>query len=279
MSREQTRIVPINTGWIEGDLGTYLFWKGEAGKKIWMPVICFYIDTGEHKIMVDTGMSTAERASEFHHKAEQRDGKDAPDALKAMGVDPDEIDIVIMTHLHWDHCQNIKKFRNARLICSAAEIQWAYNPLPLYYRSYESPILGIEPPFYGCQFELVEGVVTIVDGVSVFPTPGHSVGHMSVQVETTAGACVIAGDAIFRLRNLEPNEKERWRYWVPARFVNSIDGWKSVEELDRRGDVILACHDDATLEHAEYPYPGMPLRKRREPKPGLPFFTGEQSRP
>jgi N-acyl homoserine lactone hydrolase len=186
---------------------------------------------------------------------------------------------VIMTHLHWDHCQNIKAFRNARLICSAAEIQWAYNPLPLYYRSYESPILGIEPPFYGCQFELVEGVVTIVDGVSVFPTPGHSVGHMSVQVETTAGACVIAGDAIFRLRNLEPNEKERWRYWVPARFVNSIDGWKSVEELDRRGDVILACHDDATLEHAEYPYPGMPLRKRREPKPGLPFFTGEQSRP
>ena len=77
---------------------------------------------------------------------------------------------------------------------------------------------------------------------------------------------------------MEPNEKERWRYWVPARFVNSIEGWKSVEELDRRADVILPSHDEATLEHPEYPYPGMPLRKRREPKPGLPFFTGEQSR-
>jgi hypothetical protein len=61
----------------------------------------------------------------------------------------------------WDHCQNIKAFRNARLICSAAKIHRAYNPRPLYYRSYESPILGIEPPFYGCQFELVERVVTI----------------------------------------------------------------------------------------------------------------------
>jgi len=112
----------------------------------------------------------------------------------------------------------------------------------------------------------------------MFPTPGHSVGHMSVEVDTTAGAIVLAGDAIFRLRNMEPNEKERWRYWVPARFVSSIDGWKSVEELDRRADVILPCHDEATLEHPEYPYPGMPLRTRRVPAPGMPFFTGEQSR-
>jgi hypothetical protein len=96
---------------------------------------------------------------------------------------------------------------------------------------------------------------------------------MSVQVETTAGTVVIAGDAIFQLRNMEPNEEEHWRYWVPARFVSAIDGWKSVEELDRRSDLILPCHDTFTLEHEEYPYPGMPLRKRRDVKQGLPFFT------
>jgi glyoxylase-like metal-dependent hydrolase (beta-lactamase superfamily II) len=273
MSREKARIVPINTGWIEGDLGTYLFWKGEAGKKIWMPVICFYVDTGEHKIMVDTGMANTGHVSEYHHKSEQREGLDSPDALRKLGIDPAQIDIVILTHLHWDHCQNLKAFPNARLICPAEEIRWAYNPLPLYYRSYESPILGVEPPFYGCQFELVEGVREVVDGVTMFPTPGHSPGHMAVQVDTSAGSCVLAGDAIFRLRNMEPNEKEKWRYWVPARFVSSIDGWKSVEEIDRRADFILPSHEDAILQHKEYPYPGMPLRTRREVKPGLPFFT------
>ena len=44
MSREQTRIVPNNTGWIEGDLGTYLFWKDKAGKKILMPATCFWTE-------------------------------------------------------------------------------------------------------------------------------------------------------------------------------------------------------------------------------------------
>ena len=57
-------------------------------------------------------------------------------------------------------------------------------------------------------------------------------------------------------------------------FVSMIDGWKSIEEIDRRADYILACHDSAVLEHQVYPYEGMPLRKKREPMPGLPFYFG-----
>jgi hypothetical protein len=53
-----------------------------------------------------------------------------------------------------------------------------------------------------------------------------------------------------------------------------LDGWKSIEEIDRRGDFILATHDPAVLEHSVYPYEGMPLRKKREVMPGLPFYFG-----
>lgn len=266
------KIYPINTGWIVGDLGTYLFWKGEAGKKIWMPVYCFYIDTGDHKIMVDTGLCDEERATRYHHKCEKRGCLEAPEALQKMGVDPDEIDIVIFTHLHWDHVQNMKKFRNARYICTAEEIRWAYNPLPLYYRSYEAPILGIEPAYYGCSFEVVDGEAEIVPGVSVFPTPGHSPGHQSVVVRTQGKDIVLAGDAIFNMRNMEPNVEENWRYWVPARFVSSIDGWRSIEELDKRADYILAFHDESVGEHPVYPYEGMEWRTRRKAMPNLPFY-------
>jgi len=274
MSIEKTRIYPINTGWLEADHGTYMFFKGEAGKKVQIPVACFYVDTGEHKIMVDTGLPDAERSTKYHHNCDKKDCLDSPDALREMGVDPDDIDICLFTHLHWDHAHNMKAFKNARYICTPTELTMAVNPLPLYYRSYEAPILGIEAPFTGCQFELVEGVTEIVPGVSVFPTPGHSVGHQAVQVETTAGSIVIAGDAIFVSRNMEPREDEHWRYWVPQRFVSMIDGWKSIEEIDRRADFILACHDPAVLEHPVYPYDGMPLRKKREPMPGLPFYFG-----
>lgn len=272
------KIYPINTGWLEADLGTYIFWKGPAGKKIWNPVFCFYVDTGEHKILVDTGLCDEARATKFHHKCEKRGCLEAPEALRKLGVQPEEIDIVLLTHLHWDHVQNLKTFKNARFICPEKELKWAFNPLPLYYRSYEAGILGIEAPILGVPFEIYDGETEIVPGISVFPTPGHSVGHHSVTVKTIAGDIVLAGDAIFQTRNLEPNLEEKWRYWVPARFVNSIEGWQSVEEIDKRADYVLACHDEAVLAHPVYPFPGMKLRKRREVIAGVPFyFAGTSS--
>lgn len=273
MSKTGRRIFPINTGWLEADLGTYVFWKGPAGQKIWNPVYCFLIDTGEQKILVDTGLCDEERATRYHHKCQKRGCLEVQDHLpRVLGIDPDEIDIIIFTHLHWDHVQNMKAFRRARYICPEPEIKWAYNPLPLYYRTYESPVLGIEPAYYGCSFELVTGETEIVPGITMFDTPGHSPGHMAVTVETDAGCIVIAGDAIFQARNMEPNEEEMWRYWVPARFVNSIDGWRSVEDIDRRADFILACHDEAVGDHEVYPFDGMKLRERRRAIPGLPFY-------
>ena len=272
MSVEKTRIYPINTGWLEGDVGTYLFWKGKAGEKIWTPVVCYYVDTGEYKIMVDTGLPDEERATTYHHNCQKRGCVESPEALRRLGVDPDEIDICLFTHLHWDHTHNMKKFRNARYICTQAEFLFAMNPLPLYYRSYESPVLGIEAPFTGVNFEFIEGDSEVVPGVSVFQTPGHCPGHLCVTVETTAGDAVIVGDAFFRMENLEPNMEEKWRYWVPARFYNSVEGWKGVEEIDKRADFVLPTHDERVLEHDVYPYENMALRKRRETVPGTSFF-------
>ena len=279
MGASEVRIYPINTGWLEADLGTYVFWKGPAGKKIWNPVYCFLVDTGDYKVLGDTGLCEEERATKFHHKCEKRGCLEVHHHLKReLGIQPSEIDIVLFTHLHWDHVQNMKEFPNARFICPEIEIKWAYNPLPLYYRTYESPVLGIEPAYYGCSFELVHGETEIVPGISVFDTPGHSPGHMSVTVATSAGDIVLAGDAIFQARNMEPNEEEKWRYWVPARFVNSIEGWKSVEEIDKRADYILACHDEAVGAHKVYPFRGMETRTRRKHIPGYSFYFADLPR-
>ena len=272
MSIENTKIYPINTGWVVLDHAVYLFFKGKPGVNVDIPNTCYYIDTGEHKIMVDTGLPGQEHSSKYHHDCDKRGCLEAPDALRAMGVDPDEIDICIFTHLHWDHCSNMKAFHNARYICSEDELQWAYNPLPLYYRSYESPALGIEPAFNGCSFEVTQGEALIVPGVRVFPTPGHTPGHISVEVETRIGTFVITGDALLRAANIEPNLKEHFRYWVQARFVDMVKGWKSVEEIDKRADYILYYHDEVSLEHPVYPFEGIQMRERRKVVPGAPFY-------
>ena len=77
-------------------------------------------------------------------------------------------------------------------------------------------------------------------------------------------------------RNLEPNPSEKWRHWVPARFVNSYEGWKSVEEIDKRADYVLPCHDEkANARSSVFPYEGMPIRKRRQVIPGFQFYFGD----
>jgi len=277
MGVAETRIYPINTGWLHGDLGTYIFWKGPAGKKKWQPVFCHYVDTGEHKILVDTGLCDAGRASKYHHNCDKRGCLEVHTHLKEkLSVDPAEIDAIVFTHLHWDHVQNMKEFPNARYIAPKAEIEMANNPLPLYYRTYECGILGIEPAYAGCVIEAVEDECEILPGITMFHTPGHSVGHMAVSVKTSAGDIVLCGDAIFEERNLEPNPDEMWRYWVPARFVNSYEGWKSVEEIDKRADYVLPCHDyEANARSDVFPYHGMPIRKRRQVIPGYKFYFGD----
>lgn len=276
MGIAETKIYPINTGWLEADLGTYIFWKGPAGQKIWNPCYCYYVDTGEHKILIDTGLCDEARATRWHHKCDKRGATEVHRHLKErLGVDPSEIDAIVFTHLHWDHVQNMKEFPRARYIAPSAEIEMAYNPLPLYYRTYECGILGIEPAYAGCVFEGVAHETEVLPGLTMFHTPGHSVGHMAVSVATAAGDVVVCGDAIFQARNLEPNPAEMWRYWVPARFVNSVEGWRSVEEIDKRADYVLACHDKACGDHEVYPFEGMALRKRRQFIPGYPFYFGD----
>ncbi|NQY60385.1 MBL fold metallo-hydrolase, partial [Cognatishimia sp.] len=100
MGVQETKIYPINTGWLEADLGTYIFWKGPAGKKYWNPVYCHYVDTGEHKILIDTGLPDEERATKYHHKCEKRGCLQVHEHLEQkLGVHPDEIDAIVFTHL------------------------------------------------------------------------------------------------------------------------------------------------------------------------------------
>ena len=69
---------------------------------------------GSHNILIDTGPSSRRP---FLVKA-----------LKAKGLETSDIDIVILTHMHWDHCQNTDLFTNARVLVHPTEIDYARNP-------------------------------------------------------------------------------------------------------------------------------------------------------
>lgn len=246
-------IHPLLTGYQILDKGQYATYGRGFGQNIEVPVFAFLVQGGGKKLLVDTGMSDTDRSLKYHHNGRQEPGQAIHEHLRRLGIGLEEIETVIFTHLHWDHCYNMKMFTKARYVVNEIEYRFALNPIPFNWNSYEAPVLGLEPPFHGCKFDLVQGEEEILEGVRVFPTPGHSPGHMSVSVQTEKGKYVIAGDLFFLRENLEPDKQRGWPFLPIGRFVNMIELWRSSEDVLRRADFILMTHDPSQIGQEVYP--------------------------
>lgn len=245
-------IAPLKTGTIIVDRGGYITRGKGLGEEVEIPATAWYVTDGQNKIMVDTGMCHTELA-DWHHKGSwQNPGEAAHDQLKAIDVAPEDIQVVILTHLHWDHVHNLDRFSNARVVASRAEYEFALNPIPPYYKSYEHEELGLMAPYKDVRMELLDDEQEVVPGITAFPTPGHSPGHQSVSVDTEKGVHVIAGDAVFSYDNLKPADNHH-PFTIMGRFADIVGAWRALEEITRRADVVLPGHDIRVMDVDVYP--------------------------
>lgn len=244
-------ITPINTGYTNTNKGTYLYHHSvhayyDTEGSVKLPVTIFLVQGNGKKILIDTGMSDTEIAGKYHHPGSvQPEGYAVHEQLAKLGIKCEEITDIIFTHLHWDHVYNLGKFTNAKLYVQRTEYEFAVNPIPLYYKSYEYPVLGLEPQFTGKEFVLLDGETEVMDGISVYPTPGHSVGHQTVVVNTKDGQYHCCGDLIFTFDNLKECPEMHYDITPPGRFLNIVDEWRSIEELKKRAagtEFILPTH-------------------------------------
>ena len=128
------------------------------GEFLEIPVIAWYIETGNTKILVDTGMCETARAHQYHYRHSKQNQEERIDkALELKDIQIQDIDIVILTHLHWDHCSNIDLFDHAICYLQRKELDYANDPIPSYYSSYESPHIGLVPSYNKTKFELLSG--------------------------------------------------------------------------------------------------------------------------
>jgi glyoxylase-like metal-dependent hydrolase (beta-lactamase superfamily II) len=243
----------INTGWQFLDKSQYSTFREGYGVIVKHPVFVFLIEGNGRKILVDTGMSDTEHSKKYHHDGLQEPGQAVHEQLERLGVRCDEIEMILFTHLHWDHCYNLDKFPKARLYVSETEYRFAMDPIPMYWNSYESPQTGLPCPFRGRKFNLVYGEEEIIEGVRMVPTPGHSPGHMAVSVQTSEGLYFLIGDLVLMRENLRPHQKTGWPITMPARFYNCVELWNSVMEVKERADHILMTHDPEQLGKELYP--------------------------
>ncbi|MFW5735602.1 MAG: N-acyl homoserine lactonase family protein [Oceanidesulfovibrio sp.] len=180
-------ITPMLVGVRNVDQGIMTYQQG-YGKRIWLPMWSFLLREkgGEGRtILVDTGLEDFVNPPEFVEDT----GLEAlfmDEALAQQGLTVDDIDAVINTHLHDDHCGNNPMFEGVPIYVQRAELEACLNPHPLDYR-YDSAFveeLDVRP---------VDGDAELFPGVRVTATPGHTPGTQAVTVETGEGPVVITG--------------------------------------------------------------------------------------
>jgi N-acyl homoserine lactone hydrolase len=222
-------IHPLVVGVNETDQGVMTYLKG-YGKRIWLPIYVFYLEGGPKKILVDTGL---EQFVVPPGLEEQLGFKiqEFEDALAGFGLTPEDIDIVIHTHLHNDHCENDYKCTNAKIYVQEKEYAFFKDPHPVDHRYF--PDLLDEN-----EVVTVNGDAEIVDGIKVILTPGHTVGGQSICVNTKKGRAVITG---FCANDLNFPAKGPV---VPCGVhLNLVDAYDSAHKVKEMADILLPLHD------------------------------------
>jgi glyoxylase-like metal-dependent hydrolase (beta-lactamase superfamily II) len=222
-------IRPLVVGVNETDQGIMTYQRG-YGTRIHLPIYVFYISGGSRHILVDTGLEdfvvSEDIGSRYGFEV-----LDFEQALARVNITPADVDLVIQTHLHNDHCENTYKCKNARVLVQKAEWEFAQNPHPLDHRYFPDLIAEMHP-------ELVEGDAVVEPGLEVILTPGHSPGGQSVLVNTKAGKAVITGFCCN-----DKNFPSNGPVVAPGVHLDAIQAWDSAVKIKALADILIPLHD------------------------------------
>lgn len=157
------------------------------------------IRLGDQNILVETGMWDRGGPKFEDMYALERD-ETVFRGLREVGLDPEDIHLVINTHLHFDHCgrntglTGEPTFPNARYVVQRRELE---DALHTHERSRASYIPETFMPILDAGlFEVVEGETELLPGLSVLPLPGHNLGQQGVVLRSGADTLVYCADLV-----------------------------------------------------------------------------------
>lgn len=207
----------------------------------------WYIDGPEKNIIVDTA-GKAEALEKHNYPSKQINKPE--EALEKVFLEPEDVDVVILTQAHFDHLQYAKKFPNAEFIIQEDELRTAKNPHPVFASIYEP----IQPVLDEINFSVVEGNKEIVEGVSVMKSPGHTEGGQSVIVETEKGDAIITGLCVIDENFYPPEEVQQFLPVVPpAIHIDLKQAYDSMIEIKEKADIIVPLHEHKYTEIERIP--------------------------
>jgi len=238
----------VQAGTFRSDAGTlfgpvpWVLWgnlvEGEidAQRRLLQALNCLLIETPSGRALVETGIG--ERVDEKTRTQRSYEGPWIVAALETAGFLPESINVVAMSHLHFDHAGGLlradgeKAFPHATIVAQKAEWEVALGENPRLMASYVQPELMLVES-WGKQ-GWSDGEKEVLPGVTVVPTGGHSTGHQAVIVRGSGdGARTLAffGDLLMRPWGANP------------RWVTSFDDFP-LESVAKKGELFAQAVDE-----------------------------------
>lgn len=217
-----------------------VLWHIDVGTPVRFPVYGVYVDHPEGKFIFDTGydLDHVNKVLPFE-LPEQTPQQTLPAQLALCGVRPEEINYVINSHFHFDHVGGNKYLTNATLLTSKTELRSSLVPEPFERLGYS------DLSFYtrGMKVEYLEGDVDLAKGLSLFQTPGHTIGHYSMLAEPEGRRPMIfAADAAYSNETLDRMIIGGFHFDA----VDSISALKRIKAVARKHDAeIFVSHEMA----------------------------------
>ena len=230
-----------------------LFYGDLSGETFQIPVTCYLVRTSEAVILFDTGVSPRAVPGLMRNDSHARftDEDLLVHRLDALGLEPAQVDMVVLSHLHYDHAGGAGLFPSSELIVQKDEYAYAHYPASFfesfyYRRNFDLP---------EAKWRLLDGDTELVPGVSVLRTDGHTPGHQSLLVELPeTGAVILAGDACYWQESID-KERPPGVVWNPTLALHSIKKLKTIARLV--GGRIFPSHDPVfwdTVKQSPEPY-------------------------
>lgn len=214
---------------------------------------CLLVETPDALVLVDTGVGNKENEKflDIYGIENAGDPTRLEDAILAAGHRPDDVDIVISTHLHFDHAGgntlrlpdgSIRTaFPGARYVVQRQEYEFARLPNERIRASYMAA--NYEPVADAGAWDFVEGETVIVPGVSVIPTPGHTPHHQSVLVRSEGQTACFLADLVPTAAHLPLP----WIMGYDLEPLVTLETKRALLDRARREEWLLIFEHDPTI--------------------------------
>ncbi len=218
-----------------------------------MDYFIWVIKNDERTVVVDVGYGQEEG---------ERRGRSflrcPTDGMRLVGVDPDKVEDVVITHMHYDHAGNLALFPKANFHIQDEEMSFvtgrAMTHKALRHSFVLDDVVQMITMLYGDRVVFHDGDEELFPGISLHHIPGHTRGLQAVRVHTKRGWVVLASDVAHYYESLEKGTL----FLTHENLFEMLEGFRHVQTLGETEEHIVPGHDPLVLQR--YPAPSLELK-------------------